>query len=259
MDNGNLPPPVAVRLTVLPEQECPYLPDRRAANRAFYVDRLPDEVYRAFMDAGFRRNGKVIYQPVCRECRACVPIRVVVDRFQPDKSQRRCVRRNGDLIVTEVESAFSEEKFDLYRRYITGWHGKPTNEAEDGRESFESFLCESPVHTIEFDYRGADGRLLAVGICDVSESSLSSVYFYFDPAERRRGLGTYGALHEIAWAKRAKIAYYYLGYWVEGCGAMEYKNKFRPHELLNARGQWEMAVSGGGSASGSSPVASAGG
>ena len=32
--------------------------------------------------------------------------------------------------------------------------------------------------------------------------------------------------------------YYYLGYWVAGCGAMEYKATFRPCELLGTDGLW---------------------
>jgi len=108
----------------------------------------------------------------------------------------------------------------------------------DGREEYERFLYESPVETIECCYRDAGGRLLAVGICDVCSRSLSSVYFYFDPDEKRRGLGTYGALYEIELARRTGIPWYYLGYWVQGCGAMEYKSRFRPYELLGTDGVW---------------------
>ena len=68
--------------------------------------------------------------------------------------------------------------------------------------------------------------------------SLSSVYFYYDPDEARRGLGTFGALHEIESAAREGIPYYYLGYWVAGCGAMEYKAGFRPNEVLCGDGVW---------------------
>jgi arginine-tRNA-protein transferase len=80
--------------------------------------------------------------------------------------------------------------------------------------------------------------LLAVGICDMSPLSLSSVYFYFDPSESRRGLGTFGALREIAFTRQHQIPHYYLGYYVSGCGAMEYKAPFRPNEILCTDGIW---------------------
>jgi arginine-tRNA-protein transferase len=181
------------------------------------------------MDAGFRRSGKVIYQPICSGCRACQPIRVPVARFRPTKSQRRCYRRNSDLTVVVGEPTPTSEKYELYLRYIREWHGGSVQGEYDG---FVSFLYDSPVKTQELCYRDAGGRLLAVGICDVSAESLSSVYHYFDPREAHRGLGTFGAIWEIEHARQRMIAYYYLGYWIDGCRSMEYKSAIRPYEIL---------------------------
>ena len=237
-----LPAPVRLRLVTLPAHECPYLPGRMAMNRAFMVERLSAETYDKFMDAGFRRSGRVVYQPVCRGCRACVPIRVPVGPFHPGKSQRRCWRRNQDLVVSIDDSPTADdESFELYLRYMTHWHDGDSA-AGTTRSEFISFLYESPVHTIEFKYRDAAGRLLAVGICDVSQRALSSVYFYFDPSESRRGLGTFGALYEIEHARQAGIEHYYLGYWVGDCAAMRYKATFRPCEFLCGDGVWRAAA-----------------
>ena len=237
-----LPPPRAVRLTTLPPHACPYLPARAATLRAFSVGQLDPDLYHGFMDAGFRRSGRMVYQPACDGCRRCVPIRVPTDRFRPDKTQRRCARRNADLTVTAGPPVLSDEKLELYRRYVAQWHAKPTAGDEDeddgSRASLEAFLYTSPVATTEFAYRDGDGRLLAVGIADVCRRSFSSVYFYFDPDHRGRSLGTFGACHEIAWAAAAGIPHYYLGYWVSGCRKMEYKTNFRPFELLGLDGRW---------------------
>jgi arginyl-tRNA--protein-N-Asp/Glu arginylyltransferase len=231
-----LPPPVNVSLTVLGEHPCSYLPDRVSQSRAVWAEQIPAGLYHRFMDAGFRRSGKLLYQPVCRGCRACLSIRVPVELFRPTKSQRRAGRRNEDLTIEVQAPLATDEKFHLYGRYTTQWHRRPA--AEESRESFEQFLYESPVDTLEFTYRDAGGRLLAVGICDFSRESLSSVYFYFEPAEARRGLGTYGALHEIKTAARLGVPYYYLGYWVDGCGAMQYKADYSPAEVLGPDGVW---------------------
>jgi leucyl-tRNA---protein transferase len=236
-----LPPPVKVSLVTLGEHECPYLPGRVSQSRALWAERMPAQLYHRFMDAGFRRSGKLVYQPVCRGCRACTPIRVRVDSFRPTKSQRRCRRRNADLAVTVAEPVATDEKYELYRRYVTVRHGRP--EADEGRESFERFLYDSPVDSVEFCYRDGAGRLLAVGLCDLCDESLSSVYFYFEPAEARRGLGTFGALFEIETAARLGVPFYYLGYWVDGCRSMQYKADFRPAEVLGADGVWRTAGS----------------
>lgn len=229
-----LPSPVDVPLVELPEHPCPYLTDRVAKNRALLADGMPAEMYRRFMDAGFRRSGRIVYQPICATCRACVPIRVPVATFAPTKSQRRCARRNADLAVTVARPEPTAEKFELYRRYVAERH----REQDASIESFIEFLYTSPIDTIELTYRAHDGRLLAVGLCDVSASSLSSVYFYFDPSESRRGLGTFGVLTEIEHAGSCGIPYYYLGYWIEGCRAMRYKKDFVPSELLHPDGVW---------------------
>jgi leucyl-tRNA---protein transferase len=231
-----LRPPVEVRLVNTGEHPCPYIPGRVASNRAFLAERIDPGIYHAFMDAGFRRSGRVVYQPSCASCRACVPIRVPVNTFRPSKSQRRCARRNDDLSLDVGPVRATDETFDLYCRYVVGRHR--ANEEPPDRESFESFLCHSPVETVQFAYRDAADRLLAVGICDISRHSLSSVYFYFDPAEHKRGLGTYGALREIRFAQEAGIPYYYLGYYIEPCRSMRYKAEFRPFELLCPDGQW---------------------
>ncbi len=233
-----LPPPVDLRLVTLPPHDCSYLPGREATTRAFYTHQISPELYHDFMDSGFRRSGKVIYQPVCQGCRLCVPIRVLVNQFKPDKSHRRCIRRNSDLVISHSPPRPTDEKFNLYRRYVTDWHGGEPKPIGDDRTSFEAFLYDSPVHTQEFTYRTPAGQLLAVGICDLSKRSLSSVYFYFDPNESHRGLGTFGILNELAFAHAAGLPYYYLGYWVSGCGSMEYKSKFRPAEFLASDGQW---------------------
>jgi arginine-tRNA-protein transferase len=222
-------------LTTLPEDDCVYLPGRKSRFRAFLAEEISPDAYHALMDASFRRSGRMIYQPVCEGCRACVPLRVPVAEFRASKSQRRSRGKNADLEIAIGEPESSDEKFALYHRYRDQWHSatEPTD-----RDGFESFLYDSPVRTVEFTYRTPAGELIGVGICDVCEESLSSVYFYFDPAHSKRGLGTFSALFEIEYARAFRIPYWYAGFHVAGCRAMEYKANFRPHELLGADGIW---------------------
>jgi arginine-tRNA-protein transferase len=231
-----IPAPRGISLTTLPEHPCAYLPGKIARSRAIWAERLPAQLYRELMDAGFRRSGKLIYQPVCAGCRACQPIRVPVKTFSPDKSQRRAWRNNQDITVTIAPPVADAENYALYTRYLHQWHGREP--VEDSPENFERFLYDSPVPSLEFRYRDGLGNLLAVGICDVCADTLSSVYFYFDPRESRRSLGTFGAIYELDYAKADKLNYYYLGYWIEGCATMQYKSRFRPYELLTPAGIW---------------------
>ena len=237
-----LPAPLRVRLTTLPEQPCPYLPERVSCSRALLAREMDPEIYQDFMDAGFRRSGQLIYQPVCRGCRECVPLRVLVERFQPSKSQRRCLRRNEDVTVEIAEPTFDSESFELYQHYVQHWHERAVAPTQ---EEYEEFLIHSPVQTLQFLYRDSSQRLLAVGICDISSRSLSSVYFFFDPSEERRRLGVFGALHELRFAQAQGLAYYYLGYWVQSCRKMGYKCNYRPYQVLCGDGVWRGADDAG--------------
>lgn len=230
-----IPPPIRLPLQVSPPHPCPYLPDRTAVSRGFLTNQLPSELYRRFMDSGFRRSGRVFYQPVCPGCRECIQLRVPVARFEPSKSQRRCLRQNSDVRLTIGAPAPDEQRFDLYCRYRALRH---RSSEETDRQSFESFLYQSPLDSLEFAYRDAGGKLLGIGICDLSAASLSSVYFYFDPEDSSRGLGTFAALREIEFCQAHNLSHYYLGYWVRDCRAMRYKANFRPFELLGPDGIW---------------------
>jgi arginine-tRNA-protein transferase len=234
------PPPVSVPLVTIPQHPCSYLSDRQTSIRAAMVRRISPGAYQQFMDAGFRRSGLMLYQPVCGHCRQCVPLRVLVGDFRPNKAQRRCWRRNQDLQVIAGAPQPDLEKFQLYTRYLRNWHGRSD---ADSFGAFVDFLYTSPVHSIEFTHRDAAGRLVAVGICDLTAEALSSVYCYFDPDLAARSPGTYAALREIDYARSIGARYYYLGYWVDQCGSMVYKSSFRPNELLGTDGIWRRVAS----------------
>lgn len=238
-----IPPPVDVVLTVLPPQPCPYFSDRVSRVRAIQASRIDPDVNRDFMDSGFRRSGRMLYQPICSGCRDCMQIRLETQRFEMTGSQRRVWRRNADLRISTSAPRASDEKFDLYCRYLRDRHD---GQQDDSRLAFESFLYQSPTRTVEFEYRLPDGRLSAVGICDVGSNSLSSVYFYYDPdLSRRRSLGTFGVLAEIAYARGEGLWFYYLGYWVARSATMDYKARFGPHQLLGGDGHWREAGQAG--------------
>jgi arginine-tRNA-protein transferase len=216
---------------------CPYSPDRRASTEGLFVGRLDAAMYQEMMDLGFRRSGKIVYRPACEPCRECVPIRVPVGQFHLSRSQRRVLRRNGDVHVEIGPPTASEEKWRIYAEYLRRRHDGTMSQE---REDFEEFLYKPVTDTIEMVYRVAK-RIVAVGIVDACPDCLSSVYFFFDHAESWRSLGTFGALREIEECRQRSLAYWYAGYYVRDCPRMSYKAGFRPHELLGADGVWRVA------------------
>jgi leucyl-tRNA---protein transferase len=213
---------------------CPYLPGRSAREEAFHARDFPPELYHDFMDHGFRRAGAFFYRPVCRECNECRAIRVPIDRFRHKKSFRRVMRKNRDIAVRIGSPRITHEKHRIYKSYQQHQH----RTVDDGSSmDLRSFLYETAVETLEFEYRLQD-RLIGVGIVDACSRSLSSVYAFYDPEFSSRSLGTFSALREISYCLEKGIPYYYLGFLVKDCPSMNYKQRFKIHEILSSDGIW---------------------
>ncbi len=225
----------AGELSRTPVHPCTYLPGRDARERAFLAERLDGDSYHELMDRGFRRSGPMFYATDCPSCRACVPLRVPVATFRPTKSQRRVLRRNADVTVAARTPQFSRESFDLYRRYLH--HQHPGGAQPDDEATFREVFFAPVVDSVEVRYTLGD-RLVAVSLLDVCARSVSSVYHFFDPDHARRSLGVFSVLAEIDWARTLGVPWYYLGYWVQGSPAMEYKADYGPHETLRD-GRWQ--------------------
>ncbi|MEW6348243.1 MAG: arginyltransferase [Thermodesulfobacteriota bacterium] len=214
---------------------CPYLPGRVAREEFFSSVEFDPELYHDFMDAGFRRSGLVFYRPRCRECSECRSLRVVCKDFRLTKSYRRVLRKNGDISLSIGKPRLTTDKMRMYTDYLSFQHA---SSRANSPEDLERFLYQTPVRTLEMEYR-VRGNLVCVSIGDVCSRSLSSVYVFFDPDHGRRSLGTLSAISEVLLCQDRGIPFYYLGFYIEGCDAMNYKARFKPHEVLSSSRIWE--------------------
>lgn len=216
---------------VLVRGACAYFKDERPSETAFALSPMIDgETYQRAMDVGMRRSGVVIYRPLCEGCRKCQPLRVPVDRFSRSRSQKRIWKKCFNRFEIQVsEPILDAEHLDLYRRYQEQHHGEEGQQSDE--LSYRRFLIETVTETIELSWRDERGHLVAVGILDVTPSSLSSVYFYWEPSLAELSLGTYSALVEIELCRRWSKPWYYLGYVVPGVQAMQYKANFEGAEV----------------------------
>jgi arginine-tRNA-protein transferase len=225
-----------VRLFLSTEHPCGYLPRRQA--RSLFVDpdyTLNPQRYESLLEQGFRRGGNHVYRPRCESCRACVPARIAVASFQPNRAQRRCLKRNEDLTLNILDRS-TDEHFALYQRYLRARHDDGGMNPED-KSGFNNFLNCGWGSTEFWEFRAAD-RLMACAVVDRVPDGLSAVYTLFEPEEPGRSLGVYAVLQQVERAHAWGLRYLYLGYWVPGSQKMDYKRNFRPLELLGPRG-WE--------------------
>ena len=126
-----------------PAHDCSYLPDREATT--MFVDpraQVDKRLYSQLTALGFRRSGSHYYRPHCEQCNACTPVRLRVDDFRPDRSQRRVMAKNQDLTCRMVRASFSERYYNLYSHYIEQRH----SDGDMYPPSREQFLvCRNPA------------------------------------------------------------------------------------------------------------------
>lgn len=227
---------------------CSYLPGREARSEVATPAELIDfRVYGQLLRLGFRRSGEFVYRPACDGCSACVPVRLRVAEFCPDRSQRRALRRHDNLESQILPLDFVDEHFALYRRYQIARHAGGGMDLDDPGQ-YENFILKSRVASFLAEFREA-GVLRMVSLIDQIEDGLSSVYTFFDPDVAGASYGVYNVLWQAALARRLGLPYLYLGYWIGECRKMAYKTRYRPLEGLLA-GTWQALADDGSPAVG---------
>lgn len=215
---------------------CPYLPEREARMAILPPDYpLSSRFYAALVRSGFRRSGELVYRTYCDGCTRCIPVRIPVNRFQLNRSQRRTLRLNEILTVQQVPAKFSEEHYRLYLEYQSRRH--PGGDmAQSSSEEFIRFLGNNRFEgTVFFEFRRA-GLLVAVSVVDLLDDGFSAVYTFYDPEQQARGLGTYAILWQIEEVRRRGGESLYLGFWIQESTKMAYKSQFKPYEILSQEG-----------------------
>jgi len=192
-------------------------------------------LYSALSDSGFRRSGEHLYVPACKDCRACIPVRVPVAGFRARRGQRRVRDQNAALRVVARQPVFDEAHFQLYRRYLNARH-RGGGMDDPTPEEYLAFLTSTWCPTVFYEFRDGN-EPVAVAVTDRLEDGLSAVYTFFDPTRPRDGLGTYAILWQIEEARRQALSYLYLGYLIEPHRKMRYKADYQPQERL-IDGQW---------------------
>ncbi|QZD86417.1 arginyltransferase [Qipengyuania psychrotolerans] len=232
------------RFFVTSPAPCPYLPGK--SERKVFTElrgQGTDELNEALGRIGFRRSQTVAYRPSCLDCQACVSVRVVAGEFKPSSSQKRALKANSDIEVTECRPWATDEQYELLRKYLA--HRHPGGGMAEMEESdFADMVEHTPVSSYVIEYRepgvgSQPGRLIGACLTDIQGDGLSMIYSFYDPdIEDRAGLGNFIILDHIRRAADQGLDYVYLGYWVEGSERMQYKVRYRPLERLN-RGGWE--------------------
>lgn len=210
-------------------EPCPYLAGQVSTAEVFRAEGGLDR-YEELIAEGWRRSGSLLYRYLCAGCSRCIPIRIPASKISGGKRLSRLLKANNDLSISIVPSRFNIEHFGLYEKYSKIRHPETEFSGEAGYRD----MIASPLTAIT-EYRNAEGKLCGAGIVDILAKGLSSVYFIFDPDEGKRSLGYYSVFIEASLALRMGKPFYYLGFWVPGAPAMDYKADFHPIQIAVGR------------------------
>jgi arginine-tRNA-protein transferase len=219
---------------------CPYIEGRQERKVVVELSgreavNLHDELSRA----GFRRSHGIAYTPACPGCNACLPLRVVVEAFDRNRSRsfRRIWSANSDISVEIRPALATAEQYRLFARYQDGRHGDG-DMASMSFYDYQIMIEDTSIDTFVAEFRDQCGVLRGVCLLDRLGDGFSAVYSFYDVSEPKRGFGSYMVLWGIEEARRTGRPYVYLGYWIRECRKMSYKTRFGPCEAL-IEGVWE--------------------
>ena len=236
MSHRDAGPLMAIHFYATAPYPCSYIPDLQARSQvAIPAEAIDSAVYSQLVRLGFRRSGHYTYRPYCDGCKACQPVRIPVAAFTANRTQRRAWKKHGGFAVELLPLQYSEEHYDLYRRYQAARHAGG-GMSEDDSSQYTEFILKSNVDSFLAEFR-QDGVLKMVSLIDRLSDGLSAVYTFYEPGDTRASYGVYNVLWQVQLASRLGLPYVYLGYWIEGCRKMDYKSAYRPLERLQD-GHW---------------------
>ncbi len=191
--------------------------------------------YDALLERGWRHFGTKFYRYSIsiheNELCAVVPLRIRLANFRESTSQRRVLRRNADLTVSVRPAELDEENTALFARHATRF-------TENVPDSFEYVLGSHPPREVLELQARLEGRLLAASYIGMGKTSISSIYGIHDPTERRRSLGVFTLLSEIALARAQRKTFHYLGYCYNTPSPYDYKKAFHGLEMCDWADEW---------------------
>jgi len=145
------------------------------------------------------------------------------------------MKKNALLDYQILSPDFHEDHYLLYEKYITQRHADG-DMYPPSREQYRSFLVEGHSST-EFVEFSLQGQLVGIAVIDRLLDGISAIYTFFDPDFDAHSIGTFAVLWQIDEAKRSKLPFVYLGYFIAQCQKMNYKINFKPFEA-RIEDQW---------------------
>ncbi|MCB1538825.1 MAG: hypothetical protein KDJ49_07650 [Alphaproteobacteria bacterium] len=196
-----------------------------------------------FLEDGYIPTEAGFTKPVCRDCHACIPLRLPLADFVPDGEFRKTAAHNDMLkqAVFDGLPRFDHNGRDPFSRLYTVFQNAVHEQGYAAHRSGAYFnYLSGYVGTDPFyiTLRDAEGGLRGVVIAHGYETAAYGTQFFYDPALRQQGIGQALVLRLIAHLQEhTDMKYLYFGFWTNKPGPLSWKSKFLPMEFY-LNGEW---------------------
>jgi leucyl-tRNA---protein transferase len=177
-----------------------------------------------FLEQGWYRMGQSIFTTnfihFKSEMYSTVWLRVLLDEFLEDGTQRKLFKRNARFQTAIRPAILTEEKEELYSRYKQSLPFSPSDSLYS--LLFSAASANSIYNTYEVTVHDSD-RLIAVGFFDLGKTSAAGISSVYDPAYKKYSLGKHLIYLKMQYCKNLGLHYFYPGYFVPGYSFFDYK------------------------------------
>ncbi len=228
---------IQIPLLLSRSHPCSYLEQNVSHSAFVHPDMLMNNsIYEQLIGQGFRRSGDEVYTPYCQHCSACIPVRIPVMDFKPNRSQQRCTNKHINTQAIIKPAKFEQAHYEMYLRYQQARHTEGSM-ADTSPEEYINFLSSSWCDTLFIEF-SINNELAGIAVVDQFRNAWSAVYTFFEPKFSNYSLGVYAVLWQINNCIQSNKEFLYLGYWIEECRKMNYKTNYQPLQfLINKRWQ----------------------
>lgn len=218
------------------ETNCPYLDNEREIVNYKVLINSSMEYYAKYVQRGWRRFGMLLHRPNCRNCSECINLRIDAENYKFSKSARRIFKKAQHLEIKVKKPTYSQSHISLYNKYHyfmsqkKGWNFSETTEYLYSK----SFIEGASSYGYEVLYYD-NSKLIGIDFIDIINDGISAIYFFYDPDYSHLSLGKLSIYYQILQAKKLNLRWIYMGYYVEKCDSLNYKNQYKPYQLLAGR------------------------
>ena len=226
---------ILINIEISNPSKCPYLEDKIETKMFINLSEFPEKNDQ-LAKSGFRRVENFAYKPICQDCNACIPMRVIPKEFIFTRSQNRCLKKNVKLNRKISPCIAKEKHYKLFMHYQNFRHQNGQMSKMNWKD-YSSMINLSPIHSIILEYTNDLEELIGIMILDIQKDGLSAVYSFYHSSYSKNSIGLYMILDSINYTKELKLKYLYLGYLIKENPKMSYKNNFKESEIL-VNGEW---------------------